>query len=117
MLNIIVKPKDSVEVPIVHPGTGEALGTLLIAGPDHEVTMRRRRALQDAQQAKDYKSDYEGELRDSFIARTLGWSGVKDETGVELPFSATLLPEVYSQQWLCGQVLEAVRNNEVFFKS
>lgn len=117
MLNLIVKPKDSVEVPIVHPGTGESLGTLLIAGPDHEATAQGRRALQEAQQARNYKQDYESEVRDAFIARTIGWSGVKDETGAELPFSATLLPEVYSQQWLCSQVLDAINGNEVFFKS
>ncbi len=116
MLNLIVKPKDSINAPIKHPGTGALLGTLVIAGPDHPATVARKREIQDAAQLPGYKPDYTKELRDTLTARTLGWSGVTDETGTEMPFSSALLADVYAQEWACSQVLEVVRGNEVFFQ-
>ena len=116
MLNLIVKPKDSIEVQIKHPGTGGVLGTLVMAGPDNPVTIARRREVQDAAQTPGYKADHVKELRDTLTARTIGWSGVTDETGSEVAFSVPMLADVYAQDWACEQVLDAIRGNEVFFQ-
>jgi hypothetical protein len=117
MLNLIVKPLDSIPVVIKHPGTGASLGTLIIAGPDHPATVARRRAIMDARQVEGAKLDLEAELRETLAARTIDWEGVQNESGEAMPFDRSALAEVYSQQWLCDQVLDAVRGNEVFFQS
>lgn len=117
MLNLIVKPKDSIRVPINHPGNGSVIAVLVIAGPDHEATISRRRALQDAAQVKGYTPDYPKEIRETLRSRTIGWEGVNDESMEDKPFDAALLTEVYAQEWLCNQVLDAIRGNEVFFQN
>ena len=116
MLNLIVRPKDSINVPIQHPGTKASLGTLVVAGPDHPASIERRRLFLDEQQSPGYKPDYPKELRETLIARTIGWSGVCDENGVEMAFDPALLPDVYAQEWLCMEVLDTIRGNDIFFQ-
>lgn len=116
MLNLCIPPKDTAEVKVVHPGTHEPLCSLTIAGPDHEKTLARRREMDDLRQDPTYKPDFQREIQATLCIRTVGWTGVKDENGKEVPFDSSLLPDLYAQDWLRVQVLVGLEGNSVFFK-
>ena len=116
-LSISIKSKDTARVELFHPDTREKVGTLFIAGPDHEATKAWRRYIADQRQKKSYREDYDAEIKESLVRRIVGWEGVKDsETGEDVPFNKDLLPDLVDQFWLKNQVLEALGEESFFYK-
>ena len=115
-LSISVKANDTSKVDLYHPRTREKVGTLVIAGPDHERTRAWKREINDRRQRRGYKEDLESEVQEGLCRRTIGWEGVKDRDGNEAPFDASALPELYAQTWLMGQALEALNEDGFFFQ-
>lgn len=117
MLNLNIAPKACASIVIKHPsGNGDVLGIFEMAGPDHEITLNRKRDLESARQDPSYKQDLMAEVKTTLCLRTMGWSMVKDEKGKDAPFDREALPALYSQEWMRNQVLEQLGGNEVFFK-
>jgi hypothetical protein len=116
-LSLIVKPQHVSRVELRHPATNDVIGTLLIAGPDHEATKSWVREINDRRQRRGYKRNQEAEAIEGLCRRTLGWEGVKDvENGEDVPFDAKLLPTLYDQDWLFGQVLTTIGEDDFFFR-
>jgi hypothetical protein len=115
VLNITIKPKASSDVKILHPGTKAVLCTITLAGPDHEATLAHRREMDDKRQDPDYKPNFQAEIKASLAARIIGWDGVKDENGETVAFDPSMLPDLLAQDWLRGQILDAIGGNERFF--
>jgi hypothetical protein len=116
-ISLIRKPSRAAKVPLFDPRTREAIGALMIAGPDHEATKAWQRDIADRRQRRGHRPDTEKEAIEALCARTVGWEGVKDtETGEEAPFDASALPGLYAQDWLMSQVLAAIGEDDFFFR-
>jgi len=116
-ISLFVKPSDVSRVTLYHPATKEKVGTLLLAGPDHEVTKAWVREINDRRQRRGYKSDASLEAKEALCRRTVGWEDVKEiETGEPIPFDAKHLSALYSQDWLELQVLSALSEEDFFFR-
>ena len=116
-LSLNIKAMDVAKVVLKHPATKEVVGTLVVAGPDHEVMKQIRRDAIDRIQKPGGASNVEEETRKELVARTLGWEGIKNkDTGEEVAFDASVLPELYKQFWLRRQVLEAINDDGFFYR-
>ncbi|MDR2697698.1 MAG: hypothetical protein LBB40_04395 [Holophagales bacterium] len=116
-ISLFIKPNDVSRVDLRHPDTREKIGTLLIAGPDHEATKTWKRDINDRREKRGYKPDADAEVKESLCRRTVGWEDVKDlETGESIPFDTGILPSLYSQSWLLGQVLNEISEEGFFFR-
>ena len=116
-LSISIEPKDVARIPLRHPGTNEALGAFLVAGPDHEATKGFHRGRIDLMQKPDYKFDADEFEMAMLLARTVGWEGIKSaDTGEDVPFDPSALPSLYKQGWLRQQVLTTIGNESFFYR-
>jgi len=117
MLSLIKQPSNTAKVPLHDPNTHKAIGTLIVAGPDHEATKEWQREINGRRQKRTYRPDAQSETREALCRRTIGWEGVKDtDTGQDAPFDPSALPALYEQEWLLTQVLEAIGEEDFFFK-
>ena len=99
-----------------------------LAGPTHPKRkaiqfQAQRRVQQQLQKTGKVKTDdpveQESEARENLAAYTLGWTGLTDENGVDVPFSAAKALELYEDEeyaWLVNQLQAALWDQDRFTK-
>ena len=123
-----IKQVFSAEVQIKDPN-GEPLGvTFELAGPEHpdrkRITFAQTRKYMKAYAKKGRQDitepeDLEAEKKENLAAFTLGWKGLLDEHGKEIPFSKSAALEMYQDPemaWLVDQLDTALGDKELFIK-
>lgn len=121
-----IKQVFSAEIEIKDPN-GEPLGvTFELAGPEHpdrkRITFAQNRKFLKAY-AKTGRAempepeDAEAQKKENLAAFTLGWKGLLDEKGKEVPFSKAAALEMYrdpEMAWLVDQIDNALGDKELF---
>jgi hypothetical protein len=119
-------PKDTVELVILNPRSGEPTDVVFtLAGPAHQARMDAGRMLADAYAAKAEDGQVKIQRTDAdaihgrFLALcTLGWTGLTED-GDPVPFSAQKASEIFSDPRFVvirGQVDRALGDNKRFFE-
>lgn len=124
-----IKQVFSAEIQIKDPN-GEPLGvTFEMAGPEHPERKRITFA-QNRKFLKEYQKsggkpvvqepeDLEAQKLDNLAAFTLGWKGLLDENGLEIPFSKQTALDMYrdpEMAWLVDQLDTKLSDKELFIK-
>lgn len=125
-----IKQVFSAEVKIKDPN-GEPLGvTFEIAGPEHpdrkRITFAQIRKYLKEQHKNGGKppaskepEELEDQKFENLAAFTLGWKGLIDDEGKEIPFSKSAALEMYrdpEMAWLVEQLDTAIGDKELFIK-
>lgn len=123
-----IKQVFSAKVQIKDPN-GEPLGVMFeLAGPEHPD----RKRISFAQSRKVMKSyaktgraempepeDAEAQKKENLASFTLGWTGLLDEKGTEIPFTKQAALDLYQDPemaWLVDQLDAALGDKELFIK-
>lgn len=115
--------EDGIDVPILHPKTGEGLGiTIKVAGPDSERQKKARRAVQTerlnmSRNKRPTVPELEADGLKVTVASIISWDGViENGQKVELtPESATTILMKYP--FIREQIDSAVGDRAGFIKS
>lgn len=112
-LNAIAKTiKDSFEIEIIHPATGEGGWFIELASPHHADSQAKVAAILDRARKRKTNSPGQDEkdVNDMLTARILGWRGLQDgEDPVE--FTPELASDIISAPksfWVRRQLMDAL---------
>lgn len=126
-----IQTVDTTELELKHPVTGAGLGAFVsVAGPAHpahqakQVERSRRTllmaSLEGKERAIERGLDEAQQARiEMAIACTLGWRGICDATGTELPYSADSVVSVLGDRrnlWIVDQVHDMLSSRDRFIK-
>ncbi|MFZ6755757.1 hypothetical protein ACO0K9_00940 [Undibacterium sp. Ji50W] len=125
-----IKDAQTADVELKHPETGAPLdATVTLMGPEHPS----RKALEFARQRELRKGlqktgkvqfgdpvEDEQDAIDELVAITTGWSGICNDDGSAIAFSAQAARDLYTKEdlgWLRTQLFTAKNERERFIKS
>jgi hypothetical protein len=123
-----IKDLDSAEVEVKDPTTQAPLGLIItLAGPENGKRQAIEYAVQRKMRATLQKTgkieladpaDEELDTIEKLAACTLGWKGLQDESGLDVPFSADAAQKLYTEEpWMRHQLIAALNERERFIKS
>lgn len=104
--------KDSFEVEILHPVTGEGGWFLELASPHHPESQAKVAAILDRSRKRKINTAAQDEKdgMDLVIARILGWRGLQ-EGGEEVEYTPEKAAKILSDRkafWIRNQIMEAL---------
>lgn len=124
-----IKDAPDAQIELKDPATGAPTGAFItLVGPENP----KRKSLEHARQRKVRDSiartqrlpvtdpaDDEQDAIDRLVSLTIGWSGITDESGQEIPFTPDAARKVYEDDdngWIRIQLLTALEDRRLFIK-
>ena len=123
-----IEDLEQASVEILNPQTKRPTGaTITLAGPDHPkarsiaLTAQRRVRKQLEKTGRLTLDDPEVEedsRLEELVARTIGWTGIADDGGKEMPCTAENARKLYAGvTWLRLQLMEAMNDRGNFIRA